>query len=98
MRALLCTVTGYLLGSISPSSAISKRKCTDLRENGTGNLGATNTMLVLGKWYGIIVMIIDLILSMVRMKITGKLMTTWKLDFENRCFLRCKYRYRNIYK
>ncbi len=51
--------------------------------------------------YGIIltiVMIIDLILSMVRMKITGKLMTTWKLDFENRCFLRCKYRYRNIYK
>ena len=69
MRALLCTVTGYLLGSISPSSAISKRKCTDLRENGTGNLGATNTMLVLGKWYGIIVMIIDILKAYLSVKI-----------------------------
>lgn len=51
--------------------------------------------------YGIIitaVMAVDLILSMIRMKITGKLMTTWKLDFENHCFLRCKYRYENIRK
>ncbi len=49
--------------------------------------------------YGIIligVMTIDLILSMVRMRVTGKLMTTWKLDFEKRCLLRCKYRYRNM--
>ncbi|MBQ7981114.1 MAG: hypothetical protein IJ305_05840, partial [Oscillospiraceae bacterium] len=55
----------------------------------------TDKMLI----YGIFitaVMTVDLALSMFRMKITGKLMTTWKLDFENHCFLRCKYRYRNI--
>lgn len=49
--------------------------------------------------YGIIltaVMTVDLALSIIRMKITGKLMTTWKLDFEKRCFLRCKYRYKNM--
>lgn len=49
--------------------------------------------------YGIFItaiMTIDLLLSMIRMKITGKLMTTWKLDFENHCFLRCKYRYKNM--
>ncbi|MBQ8826407.1 MAG: glycerol-3-phosphate acyltransferase [Oscillospiraceae bacterium] len=49
--------------------AISKRKCTDLRENGTGNLGATNTMLVFGKWYGIIVMVIDMLKAYLSVKI-----------------------------
>ena len=69
MRAVLSIVIGYLFGSISPSTAISKRKSRNLRENGTGNLGATNTMLVFGKWYGIIVMIIDMLKAYLSVRI-----------------------------
>lgn len=69
MKALCSLVIGYLLGSVSPSAYISKQKSTDLRVNGTGNLGATNTMLVLGKWYGIIVMVIDILKSYIAVRL-----------------------------
>lgn len=69
MTAAFSVITGYLLGSLSPSAVISRMKSKDLRENGTGNLGATNTMLVFGKWYGIIVMIIDILKSYIAVKI-----------------------------
>lgn len=58
-EALLCAVIGYGLGQLSPAAFLSKVKNKDLRENGTGNLGATNTVLVFGKWYGIGVMLFD---------------------------------------
>jgi len=58
-EALLCAVIGYGLGQLSPAAFLSKVKNKDLRQNGTGNLGATNTMLVFGKWYGIGVMLFD---------------------------------------
>lgn len=52
--------------------------------------------------YGLIVtavMLVDFIMSMWRMKTTGKLMTTWRLDFGNRYFLRskdfsCRYKWK----
>ena len=69
MADILSAFIGYLLGSISPSTAISKRESTDLRTSGTGNLGATNTMLVFGKWYGIIVMVIDILKAYLAVKI-----------------------------
>ena len=52
---LLSAAIGYGIGQLSPAALISKLKNKDLRENGTGNLGATNTMLVFGKAYGIVV-------------------------------------------
>ena len=50
----------YFIGCISPANIVAKRKKTDLKQSGTGNLGATNTTIVLGKKYGIIVMIFDI--------------------------------------
>ena len=58
---LLSAAIGYGIGQLSPAALISKLKNKDLRENGTGNLGATNTMLVFGKAYGIAVMIFDVL-------------------------------------
>ena len=52
---------------------ISKKKNKDLRENGTGNLGATNTMLVFGKAYGIAVMIFDVLKAYIAIKIAKAL-------------------------
>lgn len=50
---------GYALGMLSPSALIAKAKNINLKASGSGNLGATNTTMVLGKKYGIIVMLLD---------------------------------------
>lgn len=59
MAVLKSVVIGYLLGCLSPAALVSKIKKKNLRENGTGNLGATNTMLVFGKGWGVFVMLFD---------------------------------------
>ncbi|MBE6577464.1 MAG: glycerol-3-phosphate acyltransferase [Ruminococcaceae bacterium] len=61
MKIIVCVVIGYLLGSLNPAALISKLKRKSLRENGTGNLGATNTMLVFGKKLGAFVMLFDIL-------------------------------------
>lgn len=60
MDAALSIALGYFVGSLSPSSLVGRVKKTDVRKSGTGNLGATNTMLVLGWGAGIFVMLFDL--------------------------------------
>lgn len=69
MNAILSLGMGYLAGSLSPSALVSRLKQTDVRKSGTGNLGATNTMLVLGWGAGIFVMVFDLMKSF----LSGKL-------------------------
>ena len=71
MRLLFCIAIGYLLGSLSPSAFISKLKHKNLRDEGTGNLGATNTALVFGKLFGIIVMLFDLLKGFGAVKIAA---------------------------
>lgn len=51
---------GYLIGCINPAWIISKLKKTELRRKGTGNLGATNVFLTLGKRTGVFVMLLDI--------------------------------------
>ena len=63
MDAVLSIALGYFAGSLSPSSLVGRLKKTDVRKSGTGNLGATNTMLVLGWGAGIFVMLFDLMKS-----------------------------------
>lgn len=60
MDILITILVGYLLGTLSPSALLSKIKQLDLRTQGTHNLGASNTMLVMGKKYGALVMIFDI--------------------------------------
>ncbi len=53
-------ISAYLLGSIPSSVWIGKFFYgTDVREHGSGNAGATNTLRVLGKKAGITVLILD---------------------------------------
>lgn len=60
MQTALTILIGYLLGTLSPSALLSKIKQLDLRTQGTKNLGASNTMLVMGKKYGALVMLFDI--------------------------------------
>ena len=41
----LCAVIAYLLGSINTAIILSKLKGKDIRKEGSGNAGATNTSL-----------------------------------------------------
>lgn len=60
MKYAVCMVFGYLLGAISPAAFFSKIKRIDLREHGSGNMGGTNTFLVIGKRHGVFVMLFDI--------------------------------------
>ncbi len=54
-------LTGYLLGSVSFSLLLARRKGLNLREIGSGNLGATNASRALGPRAGIQVFLLDML-------------------------------------
>jgi glycerol-3-phosphate acyltransferase PlsY len=65
MKELILIIIAYLLGSIPTALIISKRFFgIDIRDYGSGNMGATNTFRVLGSRYGTIVMIFDILKGM----------------------------------
>jgi len=49
----------YLLGSIPFAYIAGKINGLDIRKHGSGNVGTTNTLRVLGKKWGIIVLLLD---------------------------------------
>jgi glycerol-3-phosphate acyltransferase PlsY len=58
---VIAVVLSYLLGSVSFSIVIAKWvKGIDIRQHGSGNAGATNTLRVLGKGPGILVFLLDI--------------------------------------
>ncbi len=69
MTAVMSLGLGYLVGCINPAVLISKAKNINLKEEGTGNLGATNTAYVLGKGAGIFVLLFDVAKSFLSYKI-----------------------------
>ena len=58
--ALLLVIISYLLGSIPHALIVSKLTMgIDIREHGSKNMGATNTLRVLGVKWGLIVLFLD---------------------------------------
>ena len=55
----MVAVAAYLLGSIPTGFLVAKAKGIDIRKTGSGNIGATNAMRVLGKPAGIFVLLMD---------------------------------------
>jgi len=62
MKIVVACILSYFLGSL-PTAYIAGRllKGLDIRQHGSGNVGATNTFRVLGKRAGITVFVIDVI-------------------------------------
>jgi len=59
MQLWLCPLFAFLLGSIPFGLIIAKLKGINIREHGSGNIGATNVLRVVGKKYGITCLILD---------------------------------------
>ena len=58
---ILSAVSGYLIGSISFALLLAKLRGINLREVGSGNLGATNAGRALGKKLGVVVYWLDML-------------------------------------
>ena len=56
---ILTALAAYLLGSIPFGFLAARAKGIDIRSVGSGNIGATNAMRVLGKPAGIVVLLLD---------------------------------------
>jgi len=61
MGYILTALAAYLLGSIPFGFLVAKAKGIDIRSVGSGNIGATNAMRVLGKPAGIAVLLLDVL-------------------------------------
>jgi len=70
----LVMIIGYLMGSFPTAYLVGKLiRGIDIREHGSGNVGATNTLRVLGTGWGILVLVIDIA------KGYGAMLVAWKL-------------------
>ena len=63
MSVLVSIVIGYAFGCISPSFLIGKLHGIDVREEGSGNAGASNTVIMVGKMAGLTVALLDILKS-----------------------------------
>jgi glycerol-3-phosphate acyltransferase PlsY len=61
MQLWLCPLLAFLLGSIPFGLLFAKSRGIDIRAHGSGNIGATNVLRVMGKKYGIPCLILDIL-------------------------------------
>lgn len=61
MAYFLSALAGYLLGSVNPAYFIAKIKNTDIRNHGSGNLGASNATALFGWKIGVAIALNDII-------------------------------------
>jgi len=65
MKETFLIIIAYLIGSIPTALLISNKFFgIDIREYGSGNMGATNAFRILGPKYGTIIMILDILKGM----------------------------------
>lgn len=65
MFRLICLIIGYCIGCIETAHVVGKLWKVDLRQHGSGNLGTTNALRVLGKKAGAMVFIGDILKSVI---------------------------------
>lgn len=59
MEVMISVLLGYLLGAIPFGVLIGKSRGIDIRAGGSGNIGATNVMRLVGKSWGILTLVLD---------------------------------------
>jgi acyl phosphate:glycerol-3-phosphate acyltransferase len=74
---IVVAVAAYLLGSIPTGFLVAKARGIDIQKSGSGNIGATNAMRVLGKPAGIFVMFMDALKGYVACALIPPLIWNW---------------------
>lgn len=73
VAVIVSVLIGYLIGCINLSYLISRYKGFDIREHGSGNAGASNVIITVGKKAGAFVAIFDIFKAYFAVKVTGLL-------------------------
>lgn len=60
MQIIFCSLIGYLFGNINAAYIISRLRGFDIRDRGSGNAGASNVIITIGKKAGLITAIFDI--------------------------------------
>ena len=71
MTALPLLIVAYLMGCIPFGLIVAKTKGVDLRSAGSGNIGATNAMRVMGKGAGALTLLGDVLKGGKRLGLVG---------------------------
>jgi len=66
---LISVVIGYLLGSIPSGYLVGKCRGIDIRQHGSGNIGATNVVRTLGRPWGVLVFLLDVLKGIVAVQL-----------------------------
>lgn len=61
LSVILCALMGYLLGCINPAYLIARVRGFDIRSRGSGNAGASNAVITMGKGVGIFSALFDIL-------------------------------------
>jgi glycerol-3-phosphate acyltransferase PlsY len=79
MQLWLCPLLAFLMGSIPFGLLIARSQGIDIRQHGSGNIGATNVLRVLGKKFGIPCLLLDalkgfipIVIALSLVRIAGK--------------------------
>ncbi len=70
MFRIFCIIVGYFIGCIQSAYIVGKFYKVDIRNYGSGNLGTTNALRVLGKRAGLITFVCDIAKSIVAFFLT----------------------------
>jgi len=82
MFNIITFVICYLVAAISPSIILCKRiKNVDIRTVGSGNAGTTNSIRAMGKGWGAVVFVLDLLKVVISYVMIALIAAIFKLDF-----------------
>ena len=79
---LMTILIGYLFGCLHGSQIIGKLKQINLKNNGSKNAGATNTVLLLGWKYGFIVAFVDVFKAIISFLLVALMLHKYNVLFE----------------
>ena len=71
LQGMLCVLLGYALGNFSPAFLLGRKKGYDIREEGSGNVGATNVFILLGKNAFFLTAMLDILKAFAAYRVCG---------------------------
>lgn len=79
MNAVACLTLGYFMGTVNPAYVFSRMKGFDIRDRGSGNAGASNAVVMLGKAIGVLCALLDIFKAFLAFKLCKFLFPAMKM-------------------